>query len=400
MGADRMGPPDEPWADPASEARPYGTRPYGTRPYGTRPYGTRPYGTRDDDDGDDERPYGTRPYGTRPYGTRPYGTRPYGTRPYGTRPYGTRPYGTRPYGTRRDVADGLLDRDEWADDVAELFCAASAVISLGASVVFADCDGETPVPSIEAERGAARYMPTRRSVIDPRPSEDADDEPAALDSEKPTLAASRRILRPRDHELAVKVVVPDDLARDLAERPELAWPLKQDLAEDLARSADRAFLRGQGRPSPEPCGISATAGVVQSQGAPDIAALVQVMGDVRATGEVFRTPGFVLGPDTFNALADEATMPAAGLTLNAARLLTSDSSLLFGYPYAITPAAEDQIYFSADWGEAWIAFDRCFVTIDVSTDAHFQTDETVIRAVSHNDFVLRRPAAFHYRVVP
>jgi hypothetical protein len=39
-------------------------------------------------------------------------------------------------------------------------------------------------------------------------------------------------------------VVADDLARDIAERPELTWALKQDLARELAIVADGAFLRG------------------------------------------------------------------------------------------------------------------------------------------------------------
>jgi capsid protein len=390
MGAKRMGPSGEPGETPGSEARPYGTRPYGTRPYGTRPYGTRPYGTRADDEEEE----------------RPYGTRPYGTRPYGTRPYGTRPYGTRPYGTRADVPDGVLDRDEWADDVAELFCATSAVLSLGASVVFADCDGDTPVPSIEVDRGVARYLPTRRDVVEPcRPAgatgassrEDSESTlpaPSEADLEKPSMPAARRILRPRDHELAVKVVVPDDLARDLADRPELAWPLKQDLAEDLALSADGAFLRGTGRPSPEPCGISATSGVVQSTGATGIDSFRQIVTELRRTPVAFfRAPGFILGPDVFDAVAKTSL---DSRSLDSTRLLEYDSRRLFGYPYAISPAAGQQVYFSADWGEAWIACDRALVTIDVSTSSHFQTDETVIRAVMRHDFLVRRPAAFRY----
>jgi HK97 family phage major capsid protein len=54
------------------------------------------------------------------------------------------------------------------------------------------------------------------------------------------------------------------------------------------------------------------------------------------------------------------------------------------------------VYFSADWGEAWIAFDRRIVTIDLSSDAHLRRDETVLRAVSRHDLVVRRPAAFRY----
>jgi hypothetical protein len=381
MGADFPGAPRVPGEDPAPDERPYGTRPYGTRPYGTRPYGTRPYGTRRDEDDEG-----------RPYGTRPYGTRPYGTRPYGTRPYGTRPYGTRPYGTRDD--DGALDRDEWADDVADLFCAESAVVSLGASIIVADSDGDTPLPSIEGGRDVAQYRETRRGVIDPCAPEGAGpDEPG--EPGKRSLPTDRRILRPRDHDLAVKVAVPDDLARDIAERPELAWPLKQDLAFSLAFAADGAFLRGGGRPTAEPCGISTTAGVVESAGATGFASFRRIVTEVRATGAVFRAPGFILDSSTFDAVARMA-VPPGGDALDTTDLLAYDSRLLFGYPYAITPAADGKVYFSADWGEAWIAFDRRLVTIDLSNDARFQSDETVLRAVSRHDFVVRRPEAFGY----
>jgi hypothetical protein len=386
MGADLPGAPREPGEDPAPDERPYGTRPYGTRPYGTRPYGTRAYGTR---------PYGTRPYGTRPEDgdeDRPYGTRPYGTRPYGTRPYGTRPYGTRPYGTRED--DGTLDGDEWADDVADLFCAASAVVSLGASIVFADSDGDTPVPSIEGDPRVARYMDTQRRVIDPCPP-DGVDSPEPGEPEKPSRATYRRILRPRDHELAVTAVVPDDLARDIAERRELAWPLKQDLARLLAIAADNVFLRGRGRGTAEPCGISTTDGVGESAAGADVVSLRRLLSEVRATDAVFRAPGFILDSGTFDAVT-QIPVAAGGDALDTTNLLDYDSRLLFGCPYAITPAADGQVYFSADWGEAWIAFDRRLVTIDLSTDAHFQSDETVLRAVSRHDFVVRRPQAFRY----
>src|SRR4051812_11288618 len=338
MGADSMGSPG-------------GSR-GGLPPYGTRPYGTRPYGTRASDDPpwdeppDDERPYGarpygTRPYGTRPYGTRPYGTRPYGTRPYGTRPYGTRPYGTRPYGTRDDLPEGALDRDEWADDVAELFCSLSAVVQLGASVVLVD--GQIAVPSIEDE-DVAQYMPRAPGEIDPCAGAE-DDEPAA--AEKPSAYASRRILHPRRHELAVKVVLPVASARRLAERPELAWALKRDLADDLAVAADRAFLRGAAQAA-EPCGITNTAGIAayQPTGNPAdiLAAFRELLARVRATDAPFRAPGWLLGPAVVNVLTtlltvDGRTEAQQGKTLDIRRLIRHEENgggLLLGYPFQTT----------------------------------------------------------------
>jgi hypothetical protein len=397
MGADSMGSP----GGSRGGLPPYGTRPYGTRPYGTRPSDDLPR----DEPSDEERPYGTRPYGTRPYGTRPYGTRPYGTRPYGTRPYGTRPYGTRPYGTREDFPEGALDPDEWADDVAELFCSSSAVVQLGASVVLGD--GRIPVPSIEDD-GVAQYFPRPPGEIDPC-ANPGDFTPGA--AEKPSTYARRRILHPQRHELAVKVVLPDASARLLAERPELGWALKRDLADDLAVAADRAFLRGAPQAA-EPCGITNTAGIDPYQpggNPPDIlAAFRELLARVRAANAPFRAPGWILGPAAVSVLTTLLTVNGRteaqqGLTLDAHRLIRhyeDGGGLLFGYPFQSTRAAEDQVFFSADWNEAWIGADHQLVAIDVSTDAQFQTDETVIRAVMCHDFLVRRPRAFGYMVPP
>src|SRR5690349_12221191 len=113
MCAQRSAWDDDPEGDAPSEERPFGTRPFGTRPFGTRPFGTRPFGTR------------------------PFGTRPFGTRPFGTRPFGTRPFGTRPFGTRDDEEGGdSLHPAQWSADVADLFCAMSATVRLGARIVY------------------------------------------------------------------------------------------------------------------------------------------------------------------------------------------------------------------------------------------------------------------------
>ena len=90
-----------------------------------------------------------------------------------------------------------------------------------------------------------------------------------------------------------------------------------------------------------------------------------------------------------------------GTRADTTRLLAydgRDGGTLLGYRFLVSAAAMDggvnRMYFSSDWTEAWVAADRELVTIDVSTDAHFETDETVVRAVMHHDFAVRRPEFF------
>jgi len=362
-------------------------RPYGGRPYGGRPYGGRPYGGR---------PYGGRPYGGRPYGGRPYGGRPYGGRPYGGRPYGGRPYGGRPYGGRLTSAEGsetdVLDPEQWSADVSELVWERSAVIRLGATVV---CDEyELAVPAFDATPNAPDYIEES--------------------AEKPLLKPREKKLRPRDHELAAKMVLSNRLARDVQENAALAQALREDLAEALALRADRAFLCGDPPPPPrvQPTGISNS--VPPNLNLPvagDLLATVRNMLTAVRTVDplvnpVFRAPGWILHPATLDALTELLT--ANGLAIGAGRSLDSfgtllrldglDCGVLLGYPFVVSAAAFDgravRLYFSADWREAWIGVDGDLVTVDLSADAHFQTDETVIRATMSHDFTLRRPEAF------
>jgi Phage capsid family len=381
MGADRTGPWGE---DPADGEAPPSERPYGTRPYGTRPYGTRPYGTR-------------------PYGTRPYGTRPYGTRPYGTRPYGTRPYGTRPYGTRDDMPEGGFDPDEWSEDTAELFCQKSAVVRLGASL--ASDGNEIPVPAVQPttdEDGVPNEAELPRYLD--QPDTTAPGEPMASE-EKPAAGVSQQRLRPRDHELAWKVVIPNRLARDVAENQDLAWALKDDISTGLALVADQAFLRGAGGAAP--LGVS---GTVAALGAPPADLLLTFRAMVselrRRPRTLFRNAGWIVHPATLDELAEFLTTNRQdndpdGQSVDSTRLLRldgHDGGILLGYPFVATPAAGDDagngIYFASDWTEAWVGVDRDLVRVDVSTESHFQTDETVVRAVMHHDFLVRRPTLF------
>jgi hypothetical protein len=368
-----------------------------------RPYGTKPYGTK---------PYGTKPYGTKPYGTKPYGTKPYGTKPYGTKPYGTKPYGTKPYGTKSDDPD-FLDPDEWSEDVADLFCWSSAVVRLGARIVVDG--GDLAVPAVEPVVGVPDYV-TQPLVTDP--AEDKEPRRLKESQPKPRVGLSERHLRPKDHELAVKVVVPDDLVRTLVEDPEIAWALKQDLARALAFRADQAFLHGPG--GDPPLGITNTAAVTAPPAGAPPADLLKVVR--RMVGELRRrerevqwgNAGWILHPNTLDGLSRLLTQNtqnqnAPGWGLESALVLThdgTDGGVFLGYPFIVSAATHDadanegagatRIHFSSDWSEAWIGMDRDLVTVDVSVDAHFQTDETVIRAVMYHDFVLRRPPYFIY----
>jgi len=361
------------WDDGFAE-RPFGGRPYGGRPYGGRPYGGRPFGGR---------PYGGRAEEDRPYGGRPYGGRPYGGRPYGGRPFGGRPFGGRPFGGREGEAEGrpVLDPDEWSADVAELVCQRSAVIRLGATVVTDEY--ELRVPTIDSTDGAPNYV------------NEGD--------EKPVLDRRELALRPRDHELAAKAILPDRVARDIAVDRLLALTVKEDLAEALALRADRAFLSGAG---PGPTGVAGLVSDTAFQN--DVLATGRaLLSEIRTVNEAlnptFRAPGWVLHPQTLDVLANGGAGPE-GTTVDMfsglLRVDGADGGEFLGYPFVVSAAAFDggtrRIYFSADWRQAWIGLDGVLVDVDISADAHFQTDETVIRATMGHDFGLVRGEAFKW----
>jgi Phage capsid family len=380
-----------PWGDdPEGEGSPGDPRPFGTRPFGTRPFGTRPFGTR--------------PFGTRPFGTRPFGTRPFGTRPFGTRPFGTRPFGTRPFGTREEEGDGTLDPAEWTADIAELFCSCSAVVRLGAHVVYDD--REVPVPAVEVPEAAPPFGYLEQPETT-KPLEHAEGQ-RKESAEKPEARVSQRLLRPRDHELALKVILPNHLVRDLVGYPELAWAMKEDIAHRLVNRADWAFLHGT-KANHEPVGIASTQGVgtqaLPGGAGPDLLATARAMIDqVRRARTQFRAAGWVLDPDALAELTDHTTgdfqTRGPGVALDSQGELLSydgaDGGTFLGYPFIVSGAAgqTNDMVFSADWGEAWIGVDRDLVTVDISTDVNFQTDETVVRSVMHHDFVVRTAGAF------
>jgi HK97 family phage major capsid protein len=357
--------------------------PESPRPYGSRPYGSRPYGSR---------PYGSRPYGSRPYGSRPYGSRPYGSRPYGSRPYGSRPYGSRPYGSRDDDGDGDgpggLDPAEWSADVADLFCDCSAVVRLGARVVVSG--DEIRVPRLRFLAGSgARYLPR----------------PAKGQPLGPTIEPE--VLQPSAHELLVTLAIPNRLVSDLAEDPDLAAAVKQDLANELALGADSAFLRGQ---KPGLVGIEYDPAIPVAPGADPkdlLATAREMVADLRARPALFRNPGWVLSTGAIvklSALRTETSLVAVDQdvrSLDSGRLLSydgADGGDLLGFRYIVTPAAggakEEHAFLSSDWSEAWIGVDRDLVTVDLSTQIRFTTDQTIVRAVMRHDFRVRRPDYF------
>ena len=334
--------------------------PVADRPYGARPYGARPYGAR---------PYGARPYGARPYGARPYGARPYGARPYGARPYGARPYGARPYdeGAPRSPIDPV----EWGEDIGELVLSHSAVVRLGATVVSSDAD---------------LWIPTANATVRFRQP----GEPLA----KAPDAEAAAPLSPRDWSLEAWLSVPTRLFRSLASNPELAYTLKGDLAEGLARGLDSAVLVG-----PPPGNVAAKAdGVEDSESEELLGRVGDVVTAVRTRkGSDFRRPGWILHPTTLDGLM-QAVPPDSSARVLA--LDGADGGMLVGFPFVASPAAvtaqessEPRIYFAADWRDAVVGVGERPVTVDTPAEPKV-ADGVALRASMTLDVTLRRNVGF------
>jgi HK97 family phage major capsid protein len=278
---------------------------------------------------------------------------------------------------------------------------------LGARVVFDEDD--LPIAAMEKQPPGSE---TAEYVEQPRETmpESTDDPELKRSQPKKVARVSERHLHPKRHELAVKVIIPNELACTLAENPELAWALKQDLARALALRADQALLHGDGAVPPR--GITQIGTVDAAPAAADPLALARDMVTtvrLRGVDARFGCAGWILHPNTLDALSTLTTPNGLvaggppGWVLDGVTLLTHDGhdgGVFLGYPFVVTTATQEgnaiRVHFSADWSEAWIGVHRRLVTIDVSVDAHFQTDETVIRAVMHHDFVVRRPGCFTY----
>jgi HK97 family phage major capsid protein len=381
VGADWMG-PDNGDAENDEGARPGSMRPGSMRPGSMRPGSMRPGSMR-------------------PGSMRPGSMRPGSMRPGSMRPGSMRPGSMRPDESGDEPPDGWLDPDEWSADLADLFYERSAVLRLGGRLVFGE--DEINVPTL-GEVGP-RYL-TQPEVTGPKNYAPR----LAVNEEKPEARLSFRRLKPRDHELGAKVVLPNRLVTDVVADPELAWALKDDLARALVLAADRAFLNGSGGAAP--VGIMNTTSVPNGGAEGDLLLLVRLMLQRLRLGGVanFRSPGWVLDPETLNALcvltsgdglSQRGSRPA--LDVGVLRLVAQDGAdggVLLGYPFVVSRAAREQadgparIFFASDWSEAWIGVRSNLIAIDVSTEAHFQSDETVIRAVMQHDFAVRRPGCF------
>jgi hypothetical protein len=369
-----------------------------------------------------------RPAGMRPAGMRPAGMRPAGMRPAGMRPAGMRPAGMRPY----DESTCYLDPEEWSADVAALFCEYSAVLRLGGRLAYDVAElpvSARPIPN-------AQYVP-ESLVIDP--DEDVDEAVAAEKIEANDAAVEKttdeaqttlfyRRLQPRSHELTVRIVMRNRLVRSLLQHPELAWSLKQDIAYALARRADGGFLHGDPDDDSEPGqvrGITHTGRAIPESGADtDVlqAARAMVSRLRRSRGIRFDNAGWVLHPSTLDALTKTLTVDAqttsgkdSATSLDAISpgdLLAQDGTdggVLLGYPFVVTEAAADapaankrasRMYFSSDWGAAWVSAVDPLVEVDFSGDIRFDSDETVVRAIMHHDFAVSRPEFFIYTDPP
>lgn len=397
MCAQRNAWDDDPEADAPPDERPFGTRPFGTRPFGTRPFGTRPFGTR-------------------PFGTRPFGTRPFGTRPFGTRPFGTRPFGTRPFGTRDDEPGGDgLDPAEWSADIAELFCAMSAAVRLGARIVYDVDELLIPKRRIDAVylappdrlESKEALLAAEEDGEEPAAAGEGDahaghEDPAGAQS-RARVSAGRRILRPSQHELSVQVVVRNSLIRAVERHPDVADALKQDIARALVFAADSAFLHGTGKRS-TPAGITRFADPLESDSNDPLELARAMLTHLRVgAAKRFENPGWVLDPATLDELTRHKVPGADTKTLDSTRLLELDGvdgGMLLGYPFVVSRAAArgdwSRIYFSSDWTEAWIGAGSDLVTVDMSSEADFAADSTIVKAVMNHDFVVRRPGLFTY----
>jgi HK97 family phage major capsid protein len=391
MGTDWTGSRSEDPGDDSPSDRPYGPRPYGPRPYGPRPYGPRPYGPR---------PYGPRSDRPAPM---PYGPRSDQPRPV-TPPYGPRPYGPRPYGPRGDEGPLYLDPDEWATDIATLFCESSAVLRLGANLTFGLTELPYPHPPV---LGVPRYLPEPKSgdgiedVADGAVAAAVSKAVADVSKDSATQLSYRR-LRPRAHELTIQIAVRNRLVRTIVQHPEVAWTLKQDIASALAFRADQGFLHGDGAQH-GPRGIACIERTLdEAPGANALETARGMVSTLRSRSRHFSNPGWILHPMTLDELG--IVLKDHEAKNDAGQLLTydgADGGTLLGYPYIVSaatqegiPAKSGSMVFGSDWTEAWVAVEDPLMTVDVAPDIRLESDETVIRAVTLHDFALRAPGAF------
>jgi hypothetical protein len=209
-------------------------------------------------------------------------------------------------------------------------------------------------------------------------------------------------LCPRSHVLEAMVAVPDAVTDRIADQRELGDAVMVDLGEALSSEADKTFLNNLADDvSKDKDRVAVTKGDLLER-------LVAVIDTLRAKGLPFRTPGWILNPETLDRVArirttegtkDDRGPAARSLTeLGLVRLVSAGEGMLLGFPYvtsavATNGAGKARIYFGSDWPEAYVGVDPCFVMVDVP-GAPGVPDHTVIRASMPVDFALRRPKAF------
>ena len=201
--------------------------------------------------------------------------------------------------------------------------------------------------------------------------------------EPPSIKPIR--LSPRRWKLEAWAVVPDALYRYLGANPELAQALKSDLADSLARDADAKFLGELPRRD----------GAAESL----LETVLDIVTEIRGKADVdFRSPGWILNPATLDKLTRSGEPGGdAARTLDTFRLLTldgADGGTLVGLPFVTSGAAtKPEIYFAADWGDAWVAVRGTPVTIDTPVEPSV-VGAVVIRASMNVGFALRRKDGF------
>jgi Phage capsid family len=333
------------------------------------------------------KPFGPKPFGPKPFGPKQFGTRPFGPKPFGPKPFGPKPFGPKPFGPKAGGADeadgGSLDLDEWSAEIAELVCGRSAVLRLGATLVAPE-QGVVPEATFDVQ---ADYR--------------APGKPEPAVAEVPEAADEPSDLRPAEWRLSAGVAVSRRVVRAVAESPELAYTLVSHLAEALAVRADKTFL--QGKPGDEPKGIAHRD---VNSGTLDADLLItarKMVTAVRESPHPFRNPGWVFAATTLDTLTGLVTADGLSEGGDGARSLDSyrllqldgiDGGVFLGFPFVLSAGAEANIYFAADWQEAWIGVAPHFVSVSAEPASR---DEIVFRASMPLDFALRTTDGFAVR---
>ncbi len=339
------------------------------------------------------KPFGPKPFGPKPFGPKPFGPKPFGPKQFGTRPFGPKPFGPKPFGPKAGGADeadgGFLDLDEWNAEIADLVCGRSAVIRLGATLVAGEQGAALPVVDFQVKEGF-------RSPGKPEP----DPGEAVGDEDDP--------LRPGEWDLSAGIAVSQRVRAAVASSPDLAYALKAQLADALARGVDKTVLQGVHREEradgEEGMDGEKKGGLVRATPSREdhLTTARGMLNVVRNATQAFRNPGWILGPNTLDELTRLVTADglsaveegAGARTLDSYELLQLDGidgGVFLGFPFVLSAGAEPNIYFAADWQEAWIGVATQFVSV---TTQPASADAIVFRAALPFDFALGNKAGF------